>query len=149
MNDKKPTLEEIRQKARERLKGICSINKVCDGDAKRLCQGQKYGNPIGFGGAGKGLGFRANIEALDRVHLKTNLISEHEELDTSIQIFGKVLEIPIMASSLSGVKASMGGCMEEIDFAKSILEGCKIAGTMRSEERRVGKEWRSRWSAYQ
>ena len=92
--------------------------------------GQKYGEPIGFGGTGKGLSFTANIEALDRVKLKTRLISEHHEPDLSTEIFGTEISMPIMASSMSGVKASMGGAITEEEFAYAVLQGCKDSGTL-------------------
>ena len=126
----KITLSEVRKNAQEKLKGICTVNKVCDAAPVRFCMGQKYGEPIGLGGAGKGLGFTANVEALDRIKLKQRLISKHIEPDLSTTIFGKKISIPIMASSLSGVKASMGGSITETEFAKAVLTGCKEADTI-------------------
>ncbi len=40
------TLEDVRNKAREKLKGICGVYKDCDGDPRRLCQGQSYGRAV-------------------------------------------------------------------------------------------------------
>ena len=124
------SLAEVRKKALENLKGICTVNKVCDGQPIRFCMGQKYGQPIGLGGAGKGLAFTANIQALDNIKLKQRLISEHQEPDLSTNIYNKKLAIPILASSLSGVKASMGGSLSELEFARSVLFGCKESGTI-------------------
>jgi isopentenyl diphosphate isomerase/L-lactate dehydrogenase-like FMN-dependent dehydrogenase len=123
-------LNKVRENSQARLKGICTANKVCDGAPQRLCQGQKYGGPIGFGGAGKGLAFTANVEALDRIHLKTRLVKAHAEPDMAANLFGNAIAVPIMASSLSGMKASMGGSISEVDFARSVLEGCRAAGTI-------------------
>ena len=47
--------------ARTTLAGICAVHKVCDGNPDRLCMGQKYGRPIGFGGAGQGRTFDAKL----------------------------------------------------------------------------------------
>lgn len=129
-NRERMTLEEIRDNSRLKLKGICSVNKVCDGDPKRLCMGQKYGQPLGLGAVGKGLAFTENVMALDRLKLKTRLISEHKEPDMSTTIYAKDISMPVMASSLSGVKASMGGCISEEDFAFVVLEGSDKAGTI-------------------
>ena len=126
----KITLSEVRKNAQDKLKGICTVNKVCDAAPVRFCMGQKYGEPIGLGGAGKGLAFTANVEALDKIKLKQHLISEHKEPDLSITIYGKKISFPIMPSSLSGVTASMGGCITETEFAKSVLIGSKEAGTI-------------------
>jgi 4-hydroxymandelate oxidase len=130
VTDEELTLEIVRQRAQARMKGICSVNKVCDGNPNRMCQGQKYGRPIGFGGAGKGLGFTANIAALDRIYLRPRLVREHAEPDMGLEMFGRSVQIPIMASSLSGVKASMGGSVGEREFAESVLGGCADAGTI-------------------
>ena len=124
------TLVNIREKARERLKGICAVNRVCDGEPDRLCIGQLYGQPIGLGGVGKGLSFTNNVRALDNIKLKTRLISNHKKPDMSTTIFGKKIYFPIMTSSLSGVKASMGGAISEFEFATSVLQGAKDAGTI-------------------
>lgn len=124
-----PTLSEIRLEAQKKMKGICTVNKVCDGAPIRFCQGQKYGASIGLGGTGKGLGFTANVDALDAVKLKTRLITPHKKPDTSTTLFGREVSLPVMASSVSGVAVSMGGGMEEFDFAKCILQGCVDAGS--------------------
>jgi len=124
------TLVNVREKARERLKGICAVNRVCDGEPDRLCIGQLYGQPIGLGGVGKGLSFTNNVRALDNIKLKTRLISNHKKPDMSTTIFGKKIYFPIMTSSLSGVKASMGGAISEFEFATSVLQGAKDAGTI-------------------
>jgi putative N-acetylmannosamine-6-phosphate epimerase len=124
------TLAKVRENALARMKGVCTVNKVCDGAPQRLCQGQKYGGPLGFGGVGKGLGFTANVQSLDRINLKTMLISEHREPDMRLSMFDRNLDFPILSSSLSGVKASMGGSIPELDFARSILAGCLQAGTI-------------------
>lgn len=128
--EKKITLIEVRNRALERLAGICSVNKVCDGQPQRLCMGQSYGQPIGMGGVGKGLSFTANVEALDKIKLKTKLISEHVEPDMTTKIFGQEISIPVMASSLSGVKTSMGGGISEEGFAFAVLSGSKHSGTI-------------------
>jgi isopentenyl diphosphate isomerase/L-lactate dehydrogenase-like FMN-dependent dehydrogenase/rubredoxin len=124
------TLVQVRESSREKLKGICSVNKVCDGSPNRLCMGQKYGAPLGLGGAGKGLSFTANVEALDKIKIKQRLVSDHHEPDLSTSIYGTALSLPAMPSSLSGVSASMGGSVSEQDFAKAILQGSLDAGVI-------------------
>jgi rubredoxin len=47
-NVSQTSLETYRERSREILSGICSVNKVCDGNPDRLCMGQKYGGAIGF-----------------------------------------------------------------------------------------------------
>jgi isopentenyl diphosphate isomerase/L-lactate dehydrogenase-like FMN-dependent dehydrogenase/rubredoxin len=123
-------LVDVRKNAFNKLKGICTVNKVCDGQPSRFCMGQKYGNPIGLGAAGKGLGFTANVAALDNIKIKQRLISKHAEPELTAIFLGKTITFPILASSLSGVSASMGGKISEKEFALSVLQGAKDAGTI-------------------
>ncbi len=112
------------------MKGVCAVYKVCDGHADRLCQGIKYGKALGMGGIGKGTTFAANIEALDRLHLKTRLISSHGEPEMRASFLGHEVAFPIFCTSMSGVKISMGGAISELDFARAVITGCKAAGTI-------------------
>jgi 4-hydroxymandelate oxidase len=123
-------LTGVREEARERMKGICGVYKVCDGHPDRLCQGIKYGKPLGMGGIGKGATFNANVEALDRLHLKSRLISSHSEPEMKSSFFGHDVAFPIFCTSMSGVKISMGGALSELDFARAVVGGCKTAGTI-------------------
>lgn len=130
ITDDELTLADVRKLAHEKLKGTCGVYKVCDGGPARLCQGQKFGASIGFGGAGKGLAFQANVDSLDAIRLRTRLLTEHVEPDLSIELFGRELSMPVLASSLSGVKACMANCEPEIEFATGILQGSLDAGTI-------------------
>jgi isopentenyl diphosphate isomerase/L-lactate dehydrogenase-like FMN-dependent dehydrogenase len=123
-------LTGAREKATERMKGFCAVYKVCDGHPDRLCQGIKYGKPLGMGGIGKGTTFAANIEALDRLHLKTRLISPHIEPEMKTSFLGHEVAFPIFCTSMSGVKISMGGGISELEFAQAVITGCRAAGTV-------------------
>jgi isopentenyl diphosphate isomerase/L-lactate dehydrogenase-like FMN-dependent dehydrogenase len=123
-------LTDAREKALQLMKGFCAVYKVCDGRPDRLCQGIKYGKPIGMGGIGKGIGFTANIEALDRLHLKTHLISPHAEPEMKASFLGHEVAFPIFCTSMSGVKISMGAGKSELEFARAVVMGCKTAGTI-------------------
>ena len=125
------TLEDVRNSAREKLKGICGVYKDCDGDPRRLCQGQSYGRPLGIGGIGSGASFNNNFLALRKYQLKTQLIGNHFEPDITYNFFGNELKMPIMGASIAGVN-SFGGesVISEKDFCRSIVIGCKQAGTI-------------------
>ena len=131
MTLKLKTLEEVRGKAREKLKGICGVYKDCDGDPRRLCQGQSYGRPLGIGGIGSGTSFNNNFLALKRYKLKMKLVEEDFIPDTSYNFFGKELSMPIMAASVAGVN-SFGGdsVITEQEFCRSVVLGCKSAGSL-------------------
>ena len=123
-------LSEIREQAREKMKGFCAVYKVCDGAPERLCQGIKYGKAIGMGGIGKGESFAANLRALDRLRLRTRLITAHAEPNLKATFLGKEVAFPIFCSSMSGVKISMGGGMSELEFARAAIHGSKAARTI-------------------
>ncbi len=121
-------LSGVREEAKERMKGFCAVYKVCDGHPDRLCQGIKYGKALGMGGIGKGISFAANVEALDRLHLKSRLISSHRNPEMKTSFLMHEVAFPIFCSSMSGVKVSMGGAISELDFARAVIKGCKAAG---------------------
>ena len=125
------TVEEVRAKAREKLKGQCGIYKDCDGSASRLCQGNNYGSPIGIGGIGSGKSFANNVNALAALRLKMRLIGSHFTPDTGSTLFGRTCSMPIYGAPVTGVH-SFGGesVIAEADFCKTTVEGCKEAGTI-------------------
>jgi 4-hydroxymandelate oxidase len=120
----------FRNIARKQLTHVCAVNKVCDGDPDRLCQGMKYGKPIGFGGAGQGKTWRANFEALSRYKLKMRVVKEHCEpkFDTTFLEHG--ISMPVLATSLSGTLISMNNTLSEEEFQRGIVWGAKQAGTI-------------------
>lgn len=130
IKDEKVTYNQIRNNAREQLQRICAVNRVCDGNPDRLCMGQSYGSSIGLGGVGKGLSFTENIKSLDKIKLKTRLISKHFEPDFSTNFLDYKISVPVMTSSLSGVRICMGGSISEMDFAVAVLQGAKNAGSI-------------------
>ncbi len=123
------TLEEVRDLARNRLKGICAVYPHCDGRSERICQREAYGKPIGIGGVGSGSSFRANITALAGLRLKTRLIDDHFEPDTSFSFCGIELSMPIMGASPSGV-GRFNDSITEYDFCRATIRGCRETGTL-------------------
>jgi len=131
MSKQNISLEDVRAKAKEKLKGICGVYKICDGDPSRLCQNQSYGAPLGIGGIGSGASFTNNVLALQKHHLKMRLIDGAFEPDTSYFFFDKQLSMPIMGASTAGVN-SFGGesVITEKEFCRSVVLGCKAANTV-------------------
>jgi hypothetical protein len=125
------TLENIRDNARVKLKGICGVYRSCDGIEGRICQGHSYGSPIGMGGAGSGASFASNVEALKTLGLKTLLCGDDALPDTGFKFFGRDLSMPIMAASVSGVN-SFGGesVITEREFCRDVVLGCREASTV-------------------
>lgn len=125
------TLEDVRDEARKKLKGICGVYRECDGLPTRVCQGQSYGGILGVGGIGSGAGFANNIAALKKIHLKINLIGSSFQPDTSTSLFGRKVTMPVFGAPVTGVN-SFGGedVITEDDFCTATVSGCKQAGTI-------------------
>jgi 4-hydroxymandelate oxidase len=123
------TLDDVRDRAREILSGVCGVFPACDGVADRMCQREAYGRPIGMGGAGSGSSFSANYQALAAKRFVTCLIGEHFVPNTEFEIFGRTLSAPILGSSVAGPGSFTEG-MSELDFCKANVQGCLDAGTL-------------------
>lgn len=112
----------MKKVAREALKGFCRVCPVCDG---RVCAGEVPG----MGGAGEGMAFGANLEALRRYRLTMRTIHEVKTADTSLTLFGHSLSMPILAAPMTGVVYNMGGKIGEAAFSEMIIAGARAAGT--------------------
>ncbi|MBU1340108.1 MAG: alpha-hydroxy-acid oxidizing protein [Proteobacteria bacterium] len=123
------SLEQVRDLARTKLKGICAAYPSCDGSFDKICQREAYGKPIGLGGAGQGRSFRANTEALANIQLNMSVLGDHFEPDTSCSFLGIDLKFPVMASSTAGAQ-KYNDALDETMFCTSVLKGSKEAGTI-------------------
>lgn len=117
-------LKEIREKAREQMKGYCRVCRVCDGKA---CAGEVPG----MGGLGTGSGFKNNVEALAARKLNMRLLHDVSDPDTRVEVMGLDLSIPVMAAPIGGVSFNMGAPdVSEEDYIMAVLGGCVDAGTI-------------------
>ncbi len=122
-------LEQVRDLARKKLKGICAAYPFCDGNYDKICQKEAYGKPIGFGGVGQGHSFKANVQALADIKLNMSVLGDHFEPDTSCSFLGIDLDFPVLASSTAGA-GKYNDAMDETMFCVSVLRGSKEAGTI-------------------
>ncbi|EJO5349524.1 alpha-hydroxy-acid oxidizing protein [Clostridium botulinum] len=113
--------KDVLKNARENLNGSCRVCKVCDGKA---CSGEVPG----MGGKGTGDAFTINIDALDSYKLNMRLIHDAKNPDTSIELFGKNMDIPIFAAPVSGTTLNMGGKFTEEEYISWVIGGCRDAG---------------------
>lgn len=109
--------EEVKKKARENLNNSCKVCKVCNGVA---CAGEVPG----MGGKGTGKAFTENVTALAKHKLNMRVIHNVKNPDTSIEIFGKKLDIPVMAAPVSGTTLNMGGKYTEEEYISWVVGGC-------------------------
>lgn len=116
-------MKEIRQTARERMKGYCRVCPVCDG---RACAGEVPG----MGGLGTGSAFMSNLRALSAFRLNMKTLHGVTEPDTGIDLFGRRFALPVLAAPIGGVSFNMGGKISEDDYIRAVLGGCAAKGTL-------------------
>ncbi len=116
-------MKEIRDKARELMKGYCRVCPVCDG---KVCAGEVPG----MGGLGTAASFKDNMAALAEVKFNMRLIHDITDPDTAVNLLGQDLALPILAAPIGGVSFNMGGQISEEDYIQAVLEGCVAAGTL-------------------
>lgn len=119
-------MNAIRQHARERMKG-CKVCPQCNGKA---CAGMIPG----FGGIRTGRSFQRNLEALGRYGLVMRSMTGREDMDTTVQIFGKTLAMPILVAPIGAIalNTQLPGEPADIELAytEAVMEGAKNAGTL-------------------
>lgn len=116
-------LQDVRKTARERMKGYCRVCPVCDG---RACVGEVPG----MGGLGTAASFKDNVVALGQCRLNMRLVHDVVDPDTSVEILGRTLDIPVLAAPIGGVSFNMGGKVTEEEYIHAVLEGCVEQGTL-------------------
>lgn len=113
-------VEQIK-KARELYNGTCRVCKVCNGVA---CAGEVPG----VGGKGTGDAFKRNYESLSKVKLNMRVIHNAKNPDTSVELFGKKMRMPIFAAPITATGLNMGGIVPEEEYITSVIEGCLNSG---------------------
>lgn len=116
-------VKAMRAKAKERLKGYCRVCPVCNGV---VCAGEVPG----VGGVGSGSSFRANIDALAKIRFNMRTIHRVKTVDTSTELFGREIAMPILGAPMTGVSYNFGGDMGEDEFAGIMIRGAIAAGTL-------------------
>lgn len=114
-------IQELRARARERMKGYCRVCPVCDG---RACAGETPG----MGGIGTGASFQNNIRALAAVQWNMRLIHEVKRPETETSLLGMTLRVPVLAAPVAGTAFNMGGFLDEAAYAAAVVSGCRTAG---------------------
>lgn len=113
--------KETLKNARVNLNGACRVCPVCNGKA---CAGEVPG----MGGKGTGDAFKANIDALAEFKLNMRVIHNAANPNTSIEIFGKKMSLPVFAAPVSGTTLNMGGKFTEKEYISWVIGGCLDGG---------------------
>ena len=114
-------MKEIRKTARDLMTGFCRVCPECNGKA---CAGEVPG----MGGLGTGSAFMANVQALARHIFNMRLIHDITEPDTSAELLGMKLSMPVLAAPIGGVSFNMGGKRTEQEYITAIIDGCRDGG---------------------
>ena len=83
-----------------------------------------------MGGIRTGTAFRANIMELERLCLNPRVLHDVRSPETTCNILGFPLSMPILVAPMAGTSFNMGGCISEEDFALAMVEGARQAGTI-------------------
>lgn len=92
--------------------------------------GVLYPKLPGLGGAGEGISYLRNREALGRYFIRSRAIGNHFLADTSLDLFGRNLKTPIIGAPMSGIDSNLSGQIKEADFLTAIIGGCKDVGSL-------------------
>ena len=112
---------DVLKEARGNLNKSCRVCPICNGVA---CAGEVPG----MGGKGTGDAFKINIEALAAYKLNMRTIHDAKDPDTSIELFGRKMDIPVFAAPVSGTNLNMGGKFSEEEYISWVISGCLDGG---------------------
>lgn len=117
------TEKDIRNKAAKLFKGSCFACEICDG---RACAGLIPG----MGSVGSGQSFIRNIESFKRYKIVTRVIHNVLSPDTSIELFGYKLKIPILAAPITGCDVNMNNAIDEYEYDKIVINSFRDLGSI-------------------
>lgn len=113
--------KDVLKTARENFDGTCRVCKDCNGV---VCAGEVPG----MGGKGSGSSFIENRKSLENVKINMRVIHNVTNPDTSIELFGKKMDMPLFAAPITGTTINMGGKVTEEEYINGVVEGCKNSG---------------------
>ena len=113
--------KDVIKEAKENLNKSCRVCPKCNGVT---CAGEVPG----MGGKGTGDAFKINIDALSDYKLNMRTIHDAKDPDTSIELFGRKMDIPVFAAPVSGTTLNMGGKFSEEEYISWVISGCLSGG---------------------
>ena len=115
------TYQEVLAAARENMGPLCKSCPVCNGLA---CK-----NSIpGPGAKGIGTGAIRNYQKWQELCVNMDTICENRRADTSIELFGHKLDIPVFAAPLGAVTKHYGDKYNDLSYNALLVPGCADAG---------------------
>lgn len=116
------TFQQVRDNARGELK-TCKVCRECNGEACR-------GLLPGVGGKGNGESFVRNYKKLQSIKLHLDTMYDQGTLDTSVQLFGKSMSIPVFAGPMAAIDSQFGPKYDTETFQRVLLQHSKDIGTV-------------------
>lgn len=112
---------EVLNNARELVHEKCKVCRECNGV---VCRGQVPG----VGGKGSGSGFIRNWQKINDIKINLDTIIVEKEIDTSVELFGMTFKYPVFAAPIGAVGLNYSPALDDFNYTKAIIEGCKEAG---------------------
>lgn len=109
--------------ARQNFAGKCRACPVCNGVA---CAGEVPG----MGGVRTAQSFKNNIKGWQSYGIRMTGIGSHVDIDTSCELFGEKLSMPIMVAPIGAINVNMTECMSEEEYCSAVCMGSIEAGTL-------------------
>lgn len=116
-------VKEIKENAKEKMKGFCNMCKNCDGI---WCAGKVPG----MGGTGSGASFKINYEKLKNIKLVLRTIHRATAPNLKVKFWNNNIDFPVIGAPITGTKFNMGGGVTEEEYCDDIISGCLEAGTI-------------------
>jgi len=85
-----------------------------------------------MGGIGTGLSFQNNVTALAKHRLLMRVLHDANEPDTTMELWGRTLALPVLAAPVGSVAVNLGSDMSDADYAGFLIRGCCAANTLAS-----------------
>lgn len=115
------TYQEVQNNSRNNIGPYCKSCKVCNG------MGCKNTIP-GPGAKGDGTVFIRNYQKWQEICVNMDTICENRPIDTSWNIFGQVLPVPVFAAPIGSLKMHYGELYDDSQYDEIIVSSCKDAG---------------------
>lgn len=114
---------EVLENAKKNIGPKC---KVCP-----VCNGLGCGNTLpGPGSKGPGNGANDNYEAWRKIKLNMDTIVANTEIDTSVELFGRKLEMPLVTGPIGSIRLQFNPTDNIRDFNEKCLAACETRGIM-------------------
>ncbi len=116
-------IKEIKQNAKERMKGFCILCPECNG---KWCAGKVPG----MGGAVSGGSFNRAFEKLKEVKIAMRTLHSVTDPKLQCEIFENTLSFPAMVAPITGTQFNMGGYVNDEEYSNDVVLGALDAGTI-------------------